>query len=98
MLDSTRDARLVDYRLLTDPRLPTPDSRLRSVRQRIQQRIDAERIPRSREVFEVLAAVALALERVAEVGVVRHHDEDVTEVVRDRAHVRLRAAAAALRR
>src|SRR5262249_5369668 len=69
-----------------------------SVSQRVDQRVDAEGVARTREMIEVLAALAFALERVAEVGVVRHHHEDVAGAIGDRARVRLGAVAAALRR
>src|SRR5207248_1089995 len=48
-----------------------------SVRHRVEQRVDAERVARAGEQIEVLAALALALERVAEVRVVRHDDQKV---------------------
>ena len=60
-------------------------------------RVDAERVALRRELQEVRVVVALALERVAEVGVVRHQHHDVPVlVVEDGAHVRHRAVPAAL--
>src|SRR5262245_35910489 len=68
-----------------------------SVGQRVQNYVDADRVAVRREVIEVVAVLAFALERVAEVGVVRDEDDHVPLLVEDGARVRRRAERAALR-
>ena len=60
-----------------------------SVRHRVQQRVDAERVAFGRERVRSSAVVAFALERVAEIGVVRHQHHHPATLVEDR---RARAA------
>src|SRR6058998_3053050 len=68
----------------------------RSVGEGVQHRIDPERVAVRSEVDEVRRVVALALPRVAEVGVVRHEDDQTSLLVRDAARVRDGAVGAAL--
>src|SRR5581483_5960677 len=67
------------------------------VRQRVQQHVDADRVARPGKGVDVLAAVAFAFERVAEIGVVGAEDEDAPVRVRKRSSVRHSAVGAALR-
>src|SRR5262245_34461357 len=69
-----------------------------SVRHRVDQRVYAECVPFGREGHEVGVVVALALERVAEVRIVRHQHHDALMIVEHGPHVRLCALTAALGR
>src|SRR6267143_4912612 len=69
-----------------------------SVRQRVEEDIDTDGVPGGGELIEVSVVVALAFERIAEVGVVRHEDEHVSLLIADGARVRHGAVGAALRR
>ena len=67
-----------------------------SVSHRIDNGVDAERVALGGKLQEVAVVVALALEGVAEVGVVGHQHHDAAAVlVHDGAHVRYGAVAAA---
>src|SRR5262249_29173825 len=68
-----------------------------SMRHRIQDDVDADRIPLARELVEVLPHVAFPLERVAEIGVVRHEHEHVAVGVERASRMRDGAVASALR-
>src|SRR6266850_8469704 len=68
------------------------------MRQRVEHGVDAKRVAVGTEVHEVRRIVALALPRVAEVGVVRHQDDDAALAVGDRARVRHGAVRTAFRR
>src|SRR2546426_2145465 len=69
-----------------------------SVRHRVHEEIHADCVASNGELEEVLAAVALALERIAEVSVVADEHHDATVIVEDGAGVRCGAVRAALRR
>src|SRR5438309_9623269 len=77
-------------------RAPAPRTALMS--QRVQHRIDAERVAVGPEIQEVRRIVALAFPRIAEVGVVRHQHYEAPLLVRDGARVRHRAVGAAFGR
>src|SRR5262245_15198785 len=66
-----------DQRLLT-----TNDQRL-LMRESVDERVDAERVSDAGEALEVGAALALALEGVAVIGVVGDHHEHVFLIVED---------------
>src|SRR5262245_14537190 len=69
-----------------------------SVRHRVQKGVDAKGVPDGSESKEVLLAVALALEGIAEVGVVGDQHEDASALVQDSPHVWLGAVDSALGR
>src|SRR5947209_146236 len=56
-------------------------------RQGVQQDVDTDRISRGGELIEVRAILAFALERVPEVGVVRHENQHVAFAIGDRARM-----------
>ncbi len=70
--------------------------RLQMGQERIEERIDAEGVAGAGKRFEVLVVVAFALEGVAEIRVVRHHDEQATGAIGDGADVRFGAGGPAL--
>src|SRR5688572_14660944 len=69
-----------------------------SVRQRVEQDVDAERVAWDTELIEEPRVVALALPRVADIRVVRHQHHHASGLVGDDARVRRRAVRALLRR
>ena len=66
------------------------------MRQGIEDGVDAESVAGTGEPVEVRAALALALEGVAVIGVVRDEHHQMSAMVEDRAGVRLPAVGAAL--
>src|SRR5437763_17145824 len=64
------------------------------VRHRVEQHIDPECVAWSGEAFEVRAAVAFPLERIAEISVMGHDGHHAAVAIGDRTHVWLGAVAA----
>src|SRR3954470_22698773 len=62
-----------------------------SMGHRINHDVDAERVAVRREAIEVFLALALALPRVRDVGIVRHDDQQPAAGVLDAAEVHVRA-------
>src|SRR2546425_9577696 len=62
-----------------------------SMREGVEEGVDSERVAFRPERHEVARVVALALPRVADVGVVRDQDNDAALLIRNRAEVRDRA-------
>src|SRR5262245_50572794 len=69
-------------------RRDTDGKTIASVRHGVEEDVDAKRIAFRGKTIEVPAIFAFALERVAEVGVVRDDHDDVAMRVLDGAHVR----------
>ena len=55
---------------------------------RVEQRVDAERVPDACECVEIGAVLPLTFERVAEIRIVRDEDHEIPAVVEDPAGVR----------
>src|SRR5262249_14594017 len=72
-------------------------ARIRLVCQRVQYRVNAERVAVRPKIQEVGRVIPFALERITEVRVVRHQDDDTSLLVSDGARMRGGAVSATLR-